>query len=146
MIHYYKANCHTQNLKLIREFVKVVLRDFALSDTEANQLVLAVDEVCTNIISHSAANNPHKTLEVSIIQEDDRIEFEIIDQYSEHFDPTGLLKVMPSLQHIVTERRKGGIGLMLVRNIMDEVEVDTGNAQNIWRLRKSFKQHIVHTA
>lgn len=149
MIHYYKANCHSENLKLIREFVKFVLNDFnfTLSETEVNQLVLAVDEVCTNIIFHSAENNPNKTLEVSIIEEKDRIEFEIIDQYSQQFDPNRILQLRPSLQNIIEERRKGGIGLLLVRNIMDEIEVDRGNCQNIWRLRKSFKNHpFSHTA
>lgn len=139
MIHYYKASCHAENLKLIREFVKAVLRNFSLSETEVNQLVLAVDEVCTNIIMHSAKNNPHKTLEISIIEENDRIEFQIIDQHSLPQDFNLALNLRPSLQNIVEQRRKGGIGLLLVRNIMDEVEIDRENYQNVWRLRKCFK-------
>lgn len=139
MIHYYKAHCHAENLKLIREFVKCVLNDFMLSATEINQLVLAVDEVCTNIIFHSAGNNPHKTLEVSIIEEQDGIAFEIIDQYSYQID--FMLQLQPSLQNIIAERRKGGIGLLLVRNIMDEVQVDRGGCQNVWRLRKSLRNY-----
>jgi serine/threonine-protein kinase RsbW len=139
MIHYYKASCHAENLKLIREFVKAVLRDFLLSETEVNQLVLAVDEVCTNIIMHSAHNNPYKMLEVHIIEENDHIEFRIIDQHSLPQDFNLTLYMRPSLQNIIEERRKGGIGLLLVRNIMDEVEIDREDCQNVWRLRKCFK-------
>ena len=137
MIHCYQVNCHSDNLKYIREFVKVVLRDLHLSETETNQLVLAVDEVCTNIIFHSADNNPNRTLEVNIIENFDVLEFEIIDQYCPEFNPTNYVR--PSLQNIIQERRKGGIGLILVRNIMDEVEVSHENSQSIWRLRKAIR-------
>jgi|GEM_PF-181232 len=136
MIHYYKVNCHADNLKLIREFVKVVLRDFILNETQINQMVLAVDEVCTNIICHSAENNPDKALEVNIIDTFDMLEFEIIDKHCAHFDPANYIR--PCLQTIVKERRKGGIGLLLVGNIMDDVQVNHDNTQNTWRMRKSF--------
>ncbi len=145
MIHCYKINCHSDNLKLIREFVKVVLRDISLSDTEINRMVLAVDEVCTNIICHSAENNPDKSLEVNIINTLNALEFEIIDDHCAQFNPANYAR--PSLQTIVQERRKGGIGLLLVRSVMDEVEVSHDNSQNIWRLRKALNtQDLLHPA
>jgi serine/threonine-protein kinase RsbW len=115
------------------------LGNLHLSENNLNQLVLAVDEVCTNIIFHSANNNPNKTLEITIVESADSLEFEIIDRYSGQFNPVQALQVRPTLQNIIEERRKGGIGLLLVRNIMDEVEVSHENCQNIWRLRKMLK-------
>ena len=134
MIHYFKVNCERNNLKLIREFVNVVLRNFSLSDLEINQLVLAVDEVCSNLIIHSQNCNPNNIIEINIQENSEGILFEIIDKTSKSFDLTQYTD--PNLHNIVKEKRKGGIGLMLVNKIMDKVEVATDNSRNTWRLLK----------
>ena len=137
MIHYYKTNCIDENLRLIREFVKCVLHEFNFNDIQINQLVLAVEEVCTNVIRHSIPQKGNDSLEINITDHHNFLEFEIIDNHlPTSFDP-GSYKTT-TINHIVKERKKGGIGLMLVKIIMDEVEYMHTNAQNIWRLRKSF--------
>lgn len=45
-----RVNCTKKNLKLIRDFVTEYLRALALSDILMNQIVLAVDEICANLI------------------------------------------------------------------------------------------------
>jgi serine/threonine-protein kinase RsbW len=138
MVHYFKISCLRDNLKLIREFVNVVLRNLTLTDLEINQLVLAVDEVCANMMIHSNQINVDKFLEISIIDQKDKLLFEVIDRNnSEYFDPAQYKN--PTLKKIIKERRKGGIGLMLVNKIMDNVEVKTDNTQNIWRMTKELK-------
>ena len=137
MIHYFKVNCLRDNLKLIREFVNVVLRNLSLSEVEINQLVLAVDEVCSNLIIHSNQCNPNNAIEINILDQKERILFEIIDNEAKEFDITQYKN--PNLKKIVKERKKGGLGLMLVNKIMDNVEVKSDNSQNIWRLYKDIK-------
>jgi serine/threonine-protein kinase RsbW len=141
MIHHYKVSCQRDNLKLIREFVNVVLRNLSLTEIEVNQLVLAVDEVCANLIIHSHHCNPDESIEINILDFKEKILFEIIDRASAdlEFDPNQYQAF--NLKKIVKERRKGGLGLMLVNKIMDDVEVKSDNALNIWRLSKNIKPH-----
>lgn len=136
MIHYYKINCVRDNLKLIREFVYTVLQNLSLSEIEINQLVLAVDEVCSNLIIHSHQCNPENSIEINIQDESEIIIFEIIDHDAPAFDLSQYQK--PSLTKIVQERRKGGMGLVLVNKIMDKVEVKCENTQNVWRMSKQL--------
>ena len=133
-MHCYKANCVRDNLKLIREFVTTVLRELALSDVEINQLVLAVDEICSNLIIHSHKCNPNSYIEIIILNQVNEVIFEIRDRNDQPFDFSKYKK--PSLKKIVKEKRKGGIGLMLVNKIMDKVEVTNDNSMNVWRMSK----------
>jgi serine/threonine-protein kinase RsbW len=44
----------------------------------------------------------------------------------------------PSISEIVRTKRKGGIGLMLVRRIMDDIEFIKEKQKNIYRLHKNI--------
>ncbi|MDX2302887.1 MAG: ATP-binding protein [Microscillaceae bacterium] len=134
MTHHFKVNCLRDNLKLIREFVQTVLTEYPLSEIETNQLILAVDEVCSNLIIHAHDCNPDINIEINILGSEELILFEIIHKNTDNFDFSQYKN--PSLKKIVQERRKGGIGLILVNKIMDNVEVKNENTFNIWRMSK----------
>ncbi|TAE75433.1 MAG: ATP-binding protein [Bacteroidetes bacterium] len=138
MIYYYKINCLPKNLKLIREFTTSALRNMPLSDIEINQLVLAVDEICTNLMVHAHHYNPDEFIEVSISQFPEAIQFEIIDRNITDFD-ISQYKFL-GMTKIIQEKRKGGLGLLLVHKIMDKVELKQENSQNTWRLLKTLPQ------
>ena len=44
----------------------------------------------------------------------------------------------PELKQVVEEKRKGGLGIILVKKIMDEIEFESKNGKNICRLIKNF--------
>lgn len=134
MIHYYKVACLRDNLKLIREFVNAVLKGLSLTEVEINQLVLAVDEVCSNLIIHSQECNPNTFIEINIQENQNQLVFEIVDRNPQHFDISTYQN--PNLNKIVKERKKGGLGLLLVHSIMDKVEVKSENSRSTWRLVK----------
>lgn len=134
MTHYYKVNCTRDNLRLIREFVNVVLQNLSLSEIEVNQLVLAVDEICSNLIIYSHDCNPDESIEIHIRKQEKDLLFEIIDKDASFFDIKDYKE--PEIEKLVQEKRKGGMGLMLVNRIMDSVELTTENKTNTWRLLK----------
>ncbi|MDO1448562.1 ATP-binding protein [Rhodocytophaga aerolata] len=136
MIHYYKFFCSRENLKGIRDFVTSVLRNYSLSDVEINQMVLAVDEVCTNLIIHSHKCNADDSIELSIKNQKDGITFEIIDRAAAYFDFASYKH--PDLKQMVKEGRNGGVGLLLVKRLMDKVEVEYKDTQSTWRLYKEL--------
>ncbi len=125
-----------EKLRDIRMFVSGSLKNHALPDVQISTLVLAVDEVCANLIIHSHKCNPKEYIEISITIDTDSIVFDIIDNGA-GFDISSYNE--PSLGEIVKKKRKGGLGLILVRKIMDKIEMITEDNQNICRLVKIIK-------
>ncbi len=125
-----------EKLRDIRMFVSDSLRHHALPDVQISTLVLAVDEVCANLIIHSHKCNPKEYIEISITIDTHTIVFDIIDNGA-GFDISSYSE--PSLGEIVKKKRKGGLGLILVRKIMDKIEMINEDNQNICRLVKNIK-------
>jgi serine/threonine-protein kinase RsbW len=130
-----------QNLKKVRNFLGEVLNKLQVSAIEANQLILVVDEILANLIIHSNKNNPKKDIDLTLTEEGGEITFEIYDYNSPYFDLTQHQDA--NLQELVKQKRKGGMGLTLVKNIMDEVEVYYEDNTNIWRLQKRLPYLLV---
>jgi len=135
----YSIPCSKDRLKEIRQFVEEVLEStHSLNQVQINSIVLAVDEVCANLMIHSHDCNPNERIEVSIFSDKQNgITFEIID-HGEAFDITNYHE--PSLHEIVKKKKKGGMGLMLVNRIMDSVEFKrSSNNRNVCTLKKKFR-------
>lgn len=138
MTHNFKVSCLKDNLKQIRNFVNSTLDKVTdLSEIEINQLVLAVDEICSNLIIHGHKCNPEECIEIKIYTEKNNIIFEVLDINTNKFDINLYRK--PSLSNIIKEKRKGGIGLLLVNRIMDDIQVFTNEEENIWQLSKKIE-------
>lgn len=142
MNYNYKVPCSKNQLQYIRNFIHQTLDKFIISDTDKCQLVLAVDEVCTNLMIHSHNCNPKESIELIISIEDHHgITFEIQDQ-GKAFNI--LEYIEPKLDEIVRARRKGGLGIILVKRIMDQIEFnhDPKNNRNICKLYKKIDIQI----
>lgn len=136
MIRRFKIPCSKDSLKAIRSFVSEALTAMSVSDNEGNMLVLAVDEICANRIMHSNQNNETLFLEVVITNNDEgSLVFEIIDG-GLPFSTSNYVE--PSLLQLIQDKRKGGLGLMLVHRIMDTVEVTTDGSFSIFRMHKKL--------
>ena len=129
----HKIPCSTAHLKDLRRFLGKALNELELGAVDRNALILAVDEVCANIIIHSNCEKT-QSIELNVIFDKKLLLFEIIDSSNKSFDINSYTE--PKLQEIIKTRRKGGIGLMLVKRIMDKIEVDNVNGKNICRLYK----------
>jgi serine/threonine-protein kinase RsbW len=134
MNYKFEAKCSKDQLSMIRKFVYEVLGNYYLTDLEINAMALAVEEVCANLMIHSHNCNPKEKIELSIdVQKDKGFTFKIMDK-GIGFDFKNYKE--PSLQEIIKQKKKGGLGLMLVKRIMDSVEFKQGNNQNIYMLFK----------
>ena len=136
MNHKLTVSCRKDKLQNIRTFVWDQLKPYSLSEVTLNQLVLAVDEVCSNLMIHAHACNPRHTIELTIIvEESGGITFEISDE-GKGFNLHTYQE--PCLEDIIKARKKGGIGLLLVKRIMDRVEYDFDDKtnRNVYRLYK----------
>lgn len=137
MMYSLKVPCSKSKLKTIRAFVDETLGQYSISDVDLNMLVLAVDEICANLIVHTynTSNERADCIELHIyVEEKEGITFEIIDHNNQGFNIINYKE--PRLKELVKARRKGGLGLMLVKRIMDEVQFKSSRNGNICRLYK----------
>jgi serine/threonine-protein kinase RsbW len=97
-------------------------------------MVLALDEMCSNLMIHAHDCNPNEIFELHIlVDKDDPVVFEIIDEGTA-FDINQFKE--PTMDNIIHEKRKGGLGIRLVKSIMDSVEYEQQRNKCICRLAK----------
>jgi serine/threonine-protein kinase RsbW len=85
---------------------------------------------------HSNNCSPNHSIAVEInIKSKRKIVFDIIDKGS-GFDIRKYPE--PDLKEIIRKRKKGGVGLLLVKRIMDDIDFITNKDYNIVRLTKNL--------
>lgn len=134
MNYRYNIGCSLANLKGIRDFVRTTLLENNVPEIQVSSIVLALDEMCSNVMIHAHHCNPNDFLELHINNpQAHTFIFEIIDDGSvfdiNQFDE-------PSMDSLVHDKRKGGLGIRLVKSIMDKVEYVNEEGKNICRLTK----------
>ncbi len=129
-----KVLSRTDQLEDVRAFVSEAARQFGFSDEGISNIILAVDEACTNIIKHAYQNAPDKVIEISIVREKQTFEVRIFDN-GKSFDPAVLRN--PDLKEFLAQHRRGGLGVYLMKKLVDDVEYHfiPGHANEV-RLRK----------
>jgi serine/threonine-protein kinase RsbW len=137
MNYKYKVGCSIENLKGVRDFIRGALKDHGVSDLQISEMVLALDEMCSNLMIHAHHCNPDDLFELQIeVEKDHPVVFEIIDDGSS-FDINQFSE--PDLGNLVHEKRKGGLGIRLVKSIMDKIEYQQASGKNICRLIKNVQ-------
>ncbi|MGH9841435.1 MAG: ATP-binding protein [Blastocatellia bacterium] len=111
----------TENLALIREFVTSVGRQATLDDEEIANLELAVDEACANVIEHAYGHDATKEVIVRAVFDDQTLRISVIDT-GPGFDPGNALST--SVEELIKQRKSGGLGIRLIKTLMDEVEYE----------------------
>ena len=137
MNYKYKVGCSIENLKGVRDFIRGALKDHDVSDLQISELVLALDEMCSNLMIHAHRCDPKELFELRIhIEKGASVVFEIVDDGTV-FDINQFSE--PSIDNIVHEKRKGGLGIRLVKSIMDKVEYQNKSGKNVCRLVKNVE-------
>jgi len=132
----YNLSCSTAALAELRSFLQQNLVAYRLSEGDKHQVTLAVEEVCANLIIHSHACNPKEEILLEVKEFNKKIIVEITDKGNAF----NLLEYeVPNLNQVIEEKRKGGIGILLVKKIMDEIQFESKNGENICRLIKNFQ-------
>jgi serine/threonine-protein kinase RsbW len=136
MNYKYKVGCSIENLKGVRDFIRTSLKNHSISDLVISELVLALDEMCSNLMIHAHHCNPDDLFELHILVENNKpLVFELIDDGTV-FDINQFSE--PALNNIINEKRKGGLGIRLVKSIMDKIEYQKISGRNVCRLTKSL--------
>lgn len=108
----------TRFLIIVRDFVQRMIRQSALDATEENKIILAVDEAISNIIEHGYDPDQEGSIEIEI-EADARVFKVVIRDEGRVFDPENKGDV--DIENHVSAGKKKGLGIFLMRRIMDEV-------------------------
>lgn len=123
----------TEKLIMAREFVADAAKGFGFTEDEINNIALAVDEACTNIIKHAYSYAADK--EIDIVVSMKKPEFEIlIEDQGKHFNPSQV--PLPNMKEYMSHYKRGGLGMYLMKKLMDKVEYSIHPKKNVVRLIK----------
>ncbi len=128
-------------LEDIRKSIQNVLSESDLSAKDINSVLLAIEEACTNVIRHAYLYGPG-TLRIKIALHPGRVVFSIFDK-GRRFDYDH--SETPDLGRYIKTGRKGGLGLYLIRKMMDSVEYYSRDGENELRLEKRADKTMIRT-
>ncbi len=120
------------NLPGILEFIESSCQKHHVDDTKAYEISLAVDEAVTNIITH-AYTSGGGNIRVVFARESDMIVITIEDEGSP-FDPTKFPP--PDVSADLEHREIGGLGIYLMRKVMDTVTYRREGCFNVLTMKK----------
>lgn len=108
----------TENLEVVRDFVHKLANKAGFTADDADKISLAVDEACTNVIKHAHKYNARRMIDLEVRFDTAQFEIVITDK-GKGFNPAQLPN--PDLNKYIHEAKKGGLGIHLMRTLMDEV-------------------------
>lgn len=118
-IHHLTIPSSTHHLYRVRRFVEHHALAAGFSQEAVDQVKIAVDEACANIIEHAYHGESHHEVTIILAVEPDRLIIRIRDR-GEAFDLSRYNE--PDVIEYSRSRRSGGLGVHIMREFMDEVE------------------------
>ncbi|MDQ3019333.1 MAG: ATP-binding protein [Bacteroidota bacterium] len=114
----------TKNLALLRNFIEAEAVAFGFDLSSINQIILSVDEACTNIIKHAHHYDDKEQIEVETHSENRQ--FKIIMKYKgQGFDPNNIQS--PNMKDYFEKFKIGGLGVPIMKKFMNKIEFDHNN-------------------
>ena len=119
----------------LNAFVQSATTAIHMENQLAHKIKLAVEEAVTNCIEYAYPADTIGDVTVAVEADDTTIRF-IITDAGANFDPTNVSKADTTLS--VDERPVGGLGVFLVRNLMDSINYERRDGKNILRMEKRY--------
>ena len=124
-----------QTIPQLAEFVEGVGEELGLEMDDTMSLNLALEEAVVNVMTYAYPKGTNGTVQIDAEANDQRLKFVITDQGSP-FDPTA--KEDADITLSVEDRPIGGLGIFLVRQLMDSINYERVNGSNVLTLRKKL--------
>jgi anti-sigma regulatory factor (Ser/Thr protein kinase) len=127
-----KLNSACDCVHVLSSMVEVMGHRVGLSDKQTNRMILAVDELFANIAQHGYKGR-EGTVEMAASRQGDVLSFELRDYAAPLLENEMLDWPIPDGEK---ELKPGGLGMHLMRSVMDKIEHETLADGNRWRLIK----------
>lgn len=124
----------TEHLAEVRNFVAGHASDFGFKKQDVADIRLAVDEAYTNIIKHAYKHDDSKWVDIKLGYNSDEFWVSLLDS-GDTFDPSSYTK--PNVKKQIKEKQRGGVGVYLIKKLMDDVEyLKDGSINEIRMIKK----------
>jgi anti-sigma regulatory factor (Ser/Thr protein kinase) len=120
------------NLETMLDFIEQSVKEVGFDAKKSNEVRLASEEVLVNVINY-AYPDKQGNIEIACTADDKRLLLEIVD-WGIPFNP--LLLLEPDIKSPMEKRKIGGLGIYMVRSIMDRVDYRRDEDKNILTLTK----------
>ena len=123
-------------VKQLNAFVKQTVGQLQIEASLAKQLQLAVEEAVVNVMEYAYPAGETGDVTIKMMSDGSVLRIQIIDR-GVYFDPTA--KEKADIDIPVQDRQIGGLGILLVRELMDSINYERINQLNILSLTKKYK-------
>ena len=117
--------------------IERALSEFAAENGWAEDVLfhvqLTLDELATNVINHGYGASGH-SFQITLKSKPEAVQIDLVDE-ARPFDPL-LDSPQPEVDAGVQERKIGGLGVYIVKELMDEIEYRRENGKNCLTLVK----------
>jgi sigma-B regulation protein RsbU (phosphoserine phosphatase) len=124
-----------QQVPQLADFVDMVCEEVGMDMAIAIQMNLAMEEAVVNVMDYAYPAGTVGDVTIEAESDDNQLQFTIIDSGTP-FDPTAKEEVDTTLS--AEERPIGGLGIHLVRQLMDSINYERIDEKNILTLRKKI--------
>ncbi|MCL2111973.1 MAG: ATP-binding protein [Clostridiales bacterium] len=119
----------------VLEFIGGAMRGAEISESDQNNINIAVEEIFVNIANYAYPNG-EGDITVRLSTEQDQFTVEFKDGGTQ-YDP--LAKPDPDTSLSAEERNIGGLGILIVKKLMDRVEYRYENNTNTLLIQKATR-------
>lgn len=131
---------YLESLKDFREFIKEHCADLpGVTDEILYDLQLAVDEACTNIITHGYADMDPGSVILDLQVQPDKLTLFLTD-FGHSFEPGNA--PLPDVDSSIEERELGGFGLFFIQQSMDDMDYQVTEDGNKMILTKYLRKLV----
>jgi len=129
---------YLESLEVFRGFIKERCAAVpGVTDEILYDMQLAVDEACTNIISHGYAGMDPGSIILDLNIDSDKITISLTD-FGHAFEPSST--PIPDVDAPIEERELGGFGLFFIQQSMDEIDYQVTEDGNKMILTKFLRK------
>lgn len=131
-----KLRAETEELKKVQEFVRGEMESAGCSFKAVSQVEIAVEEIYVNIAHYAySSGGGEVTIRCAASREEGKVFIQFLDK-GIPFDP--LAKKDADISLPAGERPIGGLGILMVKKMMDEVTYRYEDGKNILSMVKNL--------
>ena len=128
-------NCDVARVPELNDFIKSITERLNMDPTVAGQVQLAVEEAVVNVMSYAYPEKGQGFVTIKAMSDGHELRLVVIDS-GVAFDPTSAEKADTTLS--VEDRPIGGLGIFLVRELMDSINYERVDNRNILMMIKNI--------